>query len=229
MSVTLYIGNKNYSSWSLRPWLCLKWGGIGFTEKVIELSQPGYGEGKIAEIAAVSPSGRVPALHVDGVAVWDSLAIAEWAHENSKAGPLWPADWKARAQARSAAAEMHSGFAAIRRDLSMNIHRRSKVGNWPQDTRDAIDRVEALWTEMRTRYRAQGPWLAGSRSIADAFFTPLATRFRSYGVELAGVTAQYAETLLADAAFKEWEAASIPNSWDRPGFPVIDGLWAKPA
>src|SRR5262245_51316301 len=117
---TLYIGNKNYSTWSLRGWLVLRWSGIPFDERLLQLGADGYGQGKIAEVLAVSPSGRVPALHTDddGLTIWDSLAISEWAAEHTPA--LWPATPRARALARSAACEMHSGFGALRRDLSMN-------------------------------------------------------------------------------------------------------------
>ena len=120
----LHIGNKNYSSWSLRPWLALKWGDIAFEERVIPLGGEGYGKSRIPAVLAISPSGRVPSLHVDGIVVNDSLAICEWAAE--RAPGLWPKEAGTRALARSAAAEMHSGFPALRRDLSMNIRRRMR-------------------------------------------------------------------------------------------------------
>lgn len=124
MATVLFVGNKNFSSWSLRPWLCLRWAGIAFEERVIRLDQPGYGERRIAEVLAVSSAGTVPALEVDGLSIWDSLAIAEWAAEQVASGVLWPADPSVRAVARAATAEMHSGFAAVRRDLPMNLRRR---------------------------------------------------------------------------------------------------------
>jgi glutathione S-transferase len=227
MSNVLYIGNKNYSSWSLRPWLCLRWGGIPFEEHTIRLDQPGYGKQQIAEVKAVSPNGTVPALHADGVVIWDSLAIAEWAAEQAGPGVLWPIDPMLRAQARSATCEMHSGFAAVRRDLSMNIHRRLPAApQWPDDTRAGLQRIEALWASLRERHAEHGPFLFGQRSIADAFFTPVATRLCTYAVPLSVTAAAYCDVLLADPDFQAWKAASIPNSWDASGYSVIDGLYA---
>lgn len=225
MATTLYIGNKNYSSWSLRPWLCLRWAGIDFQEQLIRLDQPGYGKQQIAEVLAVAGSGRVPALNTDGVRIWDSLAIAEWANEAAPAAQLWPADPVLRGLARSVTAEMHAGFSGMRRDLSMNIHRRCAPPSWPDDTLADIARVVAIWTELRQDHAKLGPWLLGLRSIADAFYTPVATRFRSYGVALPAAAAAYADTLLADADFRAWEADAIPDSWDVSGYSVIDRLY----
>lgn len=223
MTDRLFIGEKNYSSWSLRPWLTLKWAGIPFEEVLIPLQQPGFGAQKIAEILAVSPSGHVPAFHAGRLVIWDSLAIAEWVAEQEPS--LWPSDAAVRAVARSATAEMHSGFLAVRRAMPMNITRRCIAQTWREDTMQAIARLEELWEECRTLYGAHGPWLFGKRSIADAFFTPVATRFRSYSVGLRGVSAAYCKTLLGDADFCQWEAAAVPNSWDAPGYPVVDGLY----
>ncbi len=211
----LYIANKNYSSWSLRPWLCLRWAGIPFEECMIRLDRPGYGRQQIAEIKAVSPSGTVPALDAGGTTIWDSLAIAEWAAEQAGPGMLWPVDPALRAQARSAACEMHSGFAAVRRDLPMNIHRRLEAQpDWPEDTRAQLARIEELWTTLRERNAVPGPFLFGRRSIADAFFAPVATRLRTYGVSMSDTATAYRDTLLADADFLDWEADAIPDSWD---------------
>lgn len=227
MTITLSIGNKNYSSWSLRPWLCLRWARIPFVEHLIRLDQPGYGQQKISAILAVAPNGRVPALDVDGLQIWDSLAIAEWAHEQAPQAGLWPTDPAMRAVARAVTAEMHSGFAGMRRDLSMNIRRRCHVPAWPADTQADIDRVLAIWDVLRERHAAQGPWLFGERSIADAFYAPVVTRFRSYGVALPTPLQSYSAQLLADADFRDWENASIPNSWDVSGYSVIDGLYSS--
>lgn len=223
MGNVLYIGNKNYSSWSLRPWLVLRWADIPFEERLIRLDQPGYGDHAIAEVLRVSPNGRVPCLHADGLVIWDTLAIAEWAAEE-KPG-LWPADRRQRAEARSVTAEMHSGFQCIRRDMSMNIRRRVQVPDWPADTRAEIARVDAIWNGLRTRHAAAGPWLFGTRSIADAFYAPMATRMRTYGVTLSDGAQSFCDAVFADPHFKDWEAAGIPNSWDAPGYPVIDGLY----
>ena len=228
MSNVLFIGYKNYSSWSLRPWLVLRWGGIPFEERVLRLDQPGYGRQEIAEVKAVSPNGTVPALDADGATIWDSLAIAEWAAEQVAPGVLWPEDPALRAQARSAACEMHSGFAAVRRDLSMNIHRRLDAQpDWPDDTRRALARIDELWRGLRERHAHLGPWLFGRRSIADAFFTPVATRLRTYAVPLSTIATAYRDTLLSDPDFLAWEADAIPDSWDASGYSVIDGLYAR--
>jgi len=213
-AVTLYIGNKNYSSWSLRPWLALKWAGIAFEEHIIPLAGPGYGKAKIDEVLAVSPSGRVPALSVDGVTVYDSLAICEWAHERAPQAGLWPSDPLVRAQARSAAAEMHSGFAALRRDLSMNIRRRmEKAPDFPDDTRADLDRLFAAWGDLRRRFAGEGPWLFGARSNVDAMYAPVATRLRTYAVKAPAEVEAYCNTVFADAAFQDWERAGIAETW----------------
>jgi glutathione S-transferase len=214
MKPILYIGNKNYSSWSLRPWLVLKWAGIAFEERVILLGGQGYGKSRIPEVLAVSPSGRVPALELPGargegaVTVWDSLAICEWAAEQARDAALWPAEPLARAVCRSVVSEMHSSFAAVRRDLSMNIRRRTSARAWPEDTRADIARLDELWCWAREQYGGAGPHLFGQRTIADAFFTPVATRFRTYGVKVSAAASAYAETLLGDPAFREWESAA---------------------
>lgn len=205
----LYIGNKNYSSWSLRPWLALRWAGIDFDEHLIRLGTEGYGQGKIAEIQAISPTGRVPALHVDGVVIWDSLAIAEWAAEQVPA--LWPADARVRAECRATVCEMHSGFAAVRRDLSMNIRRRVVVPSLPDDTRGDLARLETLWSGLHSRFG--GPWLFGARTLADAFYAPVATRLRTYGVSLSRPAMAWTSTLFADPDFRAWEAAAEAEPW----------------
>jgi glutathione S-transferase len=207
----LYIGNKNYSSWSMRPWLVLRWGGISFEERVIPLGGPGYGKSKIADILAVSPSGRVPALHVGPLVIWDSLAISEWAAE--RAPSLWPADADTRAVARSTVAEMHAGFAALRRDGAMNVRRRAGRRDWPDDTRADIARLEELWGALRAAYGAGGPFLFGARSIADAFYAPVCTRLRTYDVALDAVAQAYCETVFADPDFRDWEAAAAAEPW----------------
>jgi glutathione S-transferase len=217
MTPTLFIGNKNYSSWSLRPWLALRWAGISFEERLIPLGGPGYGKSRIPEVVAVSPSGRVPALDLGGgVTIWDSLAICEWAAEQAPSAGLWPADPSARAVARSVTCEMHSGFAAIRRDLGMNIRRRTAPRDWAEDTRADLARVEELWAWTRDRFGASGPFLFGARSIVDAFFAPVATRLRTYGVPLSANAAACCEAILSDRDFKDWEAAAEAEAWTIP-------------
>jgi len=215
MSATLYLGNKNYSSWSLRPWLVLTWSGLPFEERVIPLGGEGYGKSQIPGVLAVSPSGRVPALllTVSGVTIWDSLAIAEWAAESAPEAHLWPSEPHARAICRSVTCEMHSSFGAIRRDLSMNIRRRTTLSSLADDTRADLARIEALWATTRERYGAGGPFLFGARTIADAFYAPVATRLRTYGVPVQPATQAYCDAILSEPAFLAWEAAAKVEPW----------------
>lgn len=209
---TLFIGNKNYSSWSMRPWLALRWGNIPFNERVIQLGGEGYGKSQISDVLAVSPSGRVPVLHLNGVAINDSLAICEWAAE--RAPQLWPSDETTRALARSAAAEMHSGFASVRRDLSMNIRRQLDAQPaWAEDTRADLTRLFELWSNARERNGAAGAYLFGARSIADAMFAPVASRLRTYKVSAPPIVRAYCETIFADDAFRDWEQGALAETW----------------
>ncbi|MEM9300899.1 MAG: glutathione S-transferase [Pseudomonadota bacterium] len=216
----LIIGNRNYSSWSLRPWLCLRWAGIEFEERLVSLAQPGYGKGEIAEVLEYSPTGRVPALLIGSLQVPDSLAIAEWAAEQVDPGVLWPADADLRAAARAATCEMHAGFPDLRNELPMNITRRCRARDLSAGAERDIRRVIALWIACRSRHGAGGPWLFGQRSIADAFYAPIATRFRTYGIELPPAAADYLATVLADADFGAWESAPITDR-----FPFIDDVF----
>jgi glutathione S-transferase len=206
----LFIGNKNYSSWSMRPWLALKWGAIPFEERVIPLGGPGYGKSKIADVLAVSASGRVPALHDGALRIHDSLAICEWAAE--RAPSLWPRDADARAVARSAAAEMHSGFAAMRGAMSMNLRRRmTQTPTWSDDVQADLTRLFELWGGLLAR--SGGPYLFGARTIADAMYAPMATRLRTYNVTAPGACAGYCATIFADDAFRAWEEAGLKETW----------------
>ena len=207
----LVIGDKLWSSWSMRPWLALKRAGLPFTETVVRLRR----EDTAAHIAAAgAPAGRIPILKLDdGLVIWDSLAICEWAAEQAPDRALWPADPAVRALARSATAEMHSGFPSIRGELSMDLalHERRDV---TEPTRADIRRVLQLWTDLRGRFADHGPYLCGGWSIADAFFTPVATRFRSYGVALSdygdtGPAGAYANTLLAEPDYLQWEREAL--------------------
>lgn len=223
MKPILYIAKqKNYSSWSLRGWLALRWAGVVFEEREIDLAQPGYGAAGIAEVKSACPNGLVPALHVDGAVIWDSLAIGEWAAEQDSS--LWPQDPLQRATARSVVAEMHAGFMPLRRDLPMNILRRCTAPELPDETRQAIDRVLAIWSDCRSK-ASGGPFLFGAKSIADAAYLPIATRLRTYGIALDATCQGYVDALMADPDFREWEAACVPDSWDVHGFSVIDGIY----
>jgi glutathione S-transferase len=209
MSLTLVIGNKNYSSWSLRPWLAMKQAGVAFNETSIVLSRPDSTE----KILRYSPSGRVPCL-IDGeLTVFDSLAICEYINEKltekDNSGSLWPRDAKARARARSVTAEMHSGFAALRTHMPMDIRsRKSDKGKAALERSDVtadVARIQSVWNECLEQ---GGPMLFGSFSIADAFYAPVVTRFTTYGVKLSPLLAAYSENILALPAMQQWIAAA---------------------
>lgn len=201
----LVIGTKKWSTWSMRPWLVLKRAGLPFTETLVELRQEN--NMSAAAIRPHSPSGLVPALKDGDLTVWDSLAICEYVAE--KAPGLWPKDPAARAMARSAAAEMHSGFSSLRGECPMVLDVEPRAVELSEATHKDIRRIVKLWNDMLARFG--GPFLAGDWSIADAFYTPVATRFRTYGVRLsdfgdAGPAGEYAERLLETPEFRAWEA-----------------------
>jgi len=205
----LVIGTKAWSTWSLRPWLVAKRVGAPFTEVLVELRQ---GDATEAAIAPHSPSGLVPALKDGDLVVWDSLAICEHLAERFPQANLWPRDPAARAQARSAAAEMHSGFSSLRGECPMDLAREPHAVELSEATHRDIRRIVRLWNEMLARFG--GPFLAGGWSIADAFYTPVATRFRTYGVKLsdfgdAGPAGEYCERLLEQPEFLAWERAAV--------------------
>jgi glutathione S-transferase len=209
----LVIGTKVWSSWSMRPWLALKRTGAPFTETLVPLRQAASSQA----VKAASPSGLVPVLKDGGLTVWDSLAICEYLAEKFPEAKLWPAGPAARAIARSATAEMHSGFASLRGECSMDLSIQ-KVVDLSEATQENIRRIVHLWTELRRDYGQGGPFLFGEWSIADAFYTPVATRFRSYGVRLSdygdmGAAGRYAEALLERPEYLEWEKAALA---DRP-------------
>jgi glutathione S-transferase len=212
MKPVLYVGNRNYSSWSMRPWLVLSWGRIDFETRVVPLGGPGYPDRQMPSVLAISPAGTVPALHLGSDVIADSLAISEWAAERAPA--LWPADPIARAHARSAACEMHSSFGALRGNLVCNVRRRAEPRKLRDDVRRDVERIDAIWTGLRARFGAGGPYLFGkARTIADAFYTPVATRFRTYAVEISPEAQRYADTLLKDPAFQDWEAEAVAEEW----------------
>ena len=210
--IRLFIGNKNYSSWSLRAWLTLSRCAVSFEEVLIPLDQTDTA----ARIRTHSPSGRVPVLDLNGLQVWDSLAIAESLAEHFPAAKLWPATPAARAHARSVSAEMHAGFAALRRELPMNMRARRRVEASVAAQFD-IERVQALLVDCRMRYHQEGAWLFGAWSIADAFYAPVVSRFLTYGVAFveqtnrdrqAKLLASYIETVRSDPAYAAWVDAA---------------------
>ncbi len=202
---TLYVGNKNYSSWSLRAWLLLRQLGVDFEEKKIELFADGFDR----QVARVSPAGLVPVLVDDGFAVWDTLAIAEWVAERCPDKRVWPADAKARARARSICAEMHAGFSELRHRLPMNLEARLPgVERSPAVQRD-IDRITSMWSGLRAEHAADGSFLFGAFGAADAFYAPVVTRFLTYAVDVPRACAEYMQTVLALPAMREWTEAAL--------------------
>ncbi|HMJ14791.1 MAG TPA: glutathione S-transferase [Polyangiaceae bacterium] len=215
MKPVLFVGNRNYSSWSLRPWLVLTWGGIDFETKIVPLGGQGYLKRQVPEVLAISPAGTVPALHLGSEMIPDSLAISEWAAEQIPA--LWPKDSLARAQARAVVCEMHSGFSAVRSQLPCNIRRRAEPRELSQDVALEVERIQAIWTTLRQRFGGSGGYLFGSQpTIADAFFTPLASRFRTYKVGLTPECQSYADRLLTNPAFLDWQRAALDELWSMP-------------
>jgi len=207
--LTLVIGNKAYSSWSLRPWLALKQAGVPFTEVVIPLYRPGSKE----RILEQSPTGKVPLLKHGERTVWDSLAICEYLAETFPDAALWPADAHARAVARSVSAEMHSGFVGLRTAMPMDLKGvYPDLGRTPQCAAD-IARLTALWADARARFGAEGPFLFGRFSIADAMFAPVVTRLRAYAVELDPVSQAYSDAVLDLPAMRDWYAAARDEEW----------------
>jgi glutathione S-transferase len=208
MRAKLYVGNRNYSSWSIRGSLLVRQSGLPCDEVVIPLDTDEFH----ARIGALSPSRCVPVLHADGAVVWDSLAIAEFLHEQRPNAGLWPRDARARAFARSVSSEMHAGFQALRSQMPMDLRARRSV---PQtaELADDIARIDAIWTACREAHGRAGQFLFGAWSAADAMYAPVVSRFRTYGVELSAVAAEYAaavwqwpalESLAAEAAAEPW-------------------------
>jgi len=204
----LVIGNRNYSSWSLRPWLLLRQFGVEFDEVVLALDTPEFA----AQALGHSPTGKVPALRDGELVLWDSLAICEYANERWLGGRGWPAELPQRALARAAAAEMHSGFAALRTQLPMNSRRRPDGYRWDPAAQRDIDRVQALWRTLRREHGAGGDFLFGGFGIVDAMFAPVAIRFDGYGVALDDTAAAYLQALSALPALQQWRQAAEQES-----------------
>jgi glutathione S-transferase len=205
MSLRLVIANKNYSSWSMRPWLALHAAGIAFEEVMLEFDTPAWE----TRVPAATPSGRVPVLWVDGVAVWDSLAILETVAELQPEAGLWPRDPVARMRARSLAAEMHSGFTELRTHMPMNIRARHPgKGRTPAVLRD-IDRIFAAWDECRSARDRGGDFLFGAFGNVDAMFAPVAMRFVTYEVELPEPAAGYVAALREHPSVRAWVEAAL--------------------
>jgi len=205
MSLKLVIGSKNFSSWSLRAWLALEHTGATYEEALISFGNPDWRE----QIRRVSPSGKVPFLIDGALGIWDSLAITEHLHEKFPAASLWPRDAASRALARSAAAEMHSGFTALRQNMPMDIQTSAPgKGHTPEALADAA-RVQEIWRACRTRFGAGGPFLFGAFSAADCFYAPVVFRFLGYGVPLDATARPYCDAMLAHPGVAKWRAAAL--------------------
>ncbi len=217
---TLVIGNKTFSSWSLRPWLGLRAAGISFEEKTILLGQPDTD----AQLKASSPTGKVPLL-IDGhLVIPESLAILEYAAELAPDAGLWPTDSIARARARAAATEMHAGFAALRSHCPMNLRRKGKprASGVPEAVAKDCARITQLWNECRARHGAGGPFLFGQFSNADAMFAPAVTRFVSYDLPRDAVSDGYIKAIYAFAPFQQWQADAARETARYPGTEDVD-------
>jgi len=206
--VKLVIGNKNYSSWSLRPWLLLRHAGIAFDEVELSFNSPTFKR----DALSFGPTGKVPVLVDRDVTVWDTLAIAEYVAERFPDKQLWPRDTGVRAEARAICAEMHSGFQALRNFMGMNITAKLAGLGWNIEVQKDIDRISAMWTGLRVRHMAIGPFLFGQFSIADAFYAPVVTRFNTYKPVLSEALTEYMQTMLALPAMKEWFAGAAQEN-----------------
>ncbi|WMD19338.1 glutathione S-transferase family protein [Achromobacter seleniivolatilans] len=210
---TLIIGNKNYSSWSLRPWIALRATGVAFTEQKLGF----FTEEFSRRVGAVSPAGLVPVLLDGDFAIWDSLAICEYVAEHHPEAGLWPQAPKARARARSLAAQMHSGFGALRQALPMNVEAHLPGITIPEAAQKDISRLHAIWHDTRAEFGQGGPFLFGAFSIADAFFAPVVSRFATYGITATGTVRDYMDAVLALPAMQDWmrdaraEATFVPE------------------
>lgn len=214
MALKLVIGNKNYSSWSMRPWIGLKAAGIPFDEEVIPL----YIEGSKERILALSPAGKVPVLIDGDVHVWESLAILEYAAEKFPGYELWPADRKARAHARAISTEMHAGFAALRSECGMNMWRPPAKKNLSDDALANVTRVQAIWADARDRFGAGGPFLFGKFTAADAMYAPVVSRFETYAIDVSPAARAYMDAMTALPAWREWRRAALNETWVVPRF-----------
>ena len=202
-NLTLIIGNKNYSSWSLRPWILMKHYQLDFEEKRVAL----FIESTASELSEYNSDFKVPILKDDDLVVWDSLAILEYVSEQYLDNRGWPTEAKPRALARSISAEMHSSFSNVRNELPMNCRKKFANIGLSKSAEREIERIKALWRNCRSEYGSTGEWLFGDYSIADAMFAPIALRFDGYGIPLSGIEADYVNSVLRHPAIVEWVEA----------------------
>jgi glutathione S-transferase len=209
MGLHLVIGNKNYSSWSMRPWIAMKVAGIPFDETVLALFTPEFS----ARLAEISGTGKVPAL-VDGEThVWESLAILEYLAEKFPQAGLWPADSAARAHARAISSEMHAGFQPLRKLLPMCMWRPVETRHLTSDAAVNAKRIDAMWSDCRSRFGKGGPFLFGKFGATDAMYAPVVSRFHTYGVRVSAPSRAYMDAVMALPAWKEWETAALKEEW----------------
>jgi glutathione S-transferase len=220
MAFHLTIGNKNYSSWSMRPWFAMKVAGIPFEETVISLNAPDF-----KERLKISGTGKVPVLVDGAVQVWESLAILEYLAETIPAAKLWPANPAARAHARVIANEMHAGFVPLRRQCPMNMWRPVKKMELNAEAAANAARIDAMWSDCRARFGAGGPFLFGTFTASDAMYAPVVSRFHTYAVEVGAASRAYMAAVMALPAWTEWRAAALKEDWvlaeDEPDWPIV--------
>jgi glutathione S-transferase len=212
MNLHLVIGNKNYSSWSMRPWIGMKVAGIPFDETVISLNAPDFKP----RLAKLSGTGKVPVLIDGDTHVWESLAILEYVAEKFPAAGLWPADAAARAHARAISHEMHAGFLPLRRHLPMCMWRPVARRHLTSEAAANVKRIDAMWGDCRARFGQSGPFLFGKFSAADAMYAPVVSRFATFAVEVGAPARAYMDAMTALPAWKEWTAAALEEEWVLP-------------
>lgn len=226
MSLKLTIGNKNYSSWSMRPWIAMKVAGIAFAETVVSLNDPDFK----STLLQLSPAGKVPVLvdnhpRLGSVRVWESLAILEYLAETFPAADLWPADPKARAHARAISNEMHSGFIPLRRHYPMNMWRPVLQREPTPEVAANIKRIDEMWSCCRASFGQTGPFLFGAFTAADAMYAPVVSRFFTYAVHVSASARGYMDAMMALPAWSEWRAAALKEPWvlpeDEPDWPTV--------
>jgi glutathione S-transferase len=208
----LIIGNKNYSSWSFRPWIAMRVAGIAFRETVISLEATDFKE----RVIKMSGAGKVPVLADGDVRVWESLAILEYLAEKFPAASLWPRDAAARGHARAISAEMHAGFVPLRRQLPMNMWRPVLPRQLDADAKANVARIDSIWTDCRARFGAGGLFLYGAFGAADAMYAPVVSRFHTYAVEVSVAARDYMRAVMALPAWNEWRHAAMREPWVLP-------------
>lgn len=208
----LFIGNKNYSSWSLRGWLACKQSGLQFEELTVPLYNDDW-QDKRAEPEFAPSSGKVPILWDGEAVVWDSLAIIDWLGDKTHRDRFWPKDPVASGMARSMAAEMHAGYQSLRRELPMNVRARQGDKKVSDETRADAERILTLWAQARARFGRSGPFLFGTFGAADIMFAPIVSRFQTYGFTLPGFAAAYSEAILEHEWMQAWARDSVEEPW----------------